>query len=115
MVGQAGVRKDCFCCAVELGVGGGHIHPQGAQPLCHHLQRGVGGTIFIYKVARSIDFKAEVVNGIEHRINEVVALKQLTGAVVDQAVEACLRISFVVAVGINEGLQAGGIGAYPGV
>ena len=29
--------------------------------------------------------------------------------------EASLRITFVVAVGIDEGLQAGRIGAYPGV
>jgi hypothetical protein len=49
-----------------------------------------------------------VVYGIEDRIDEVVTVKQLTGAVVDQAMEACLRIAFVVAVGIEESLQAGG-------
>ena len=49
-----------------------------------------------------------MVYGIEDRIDEVVTVKQLTGAVVDQAMEACLRIAFVVAVGIEESLQAGG-------
>ena len=115
MVGQAGVGKDRFGGAVERGVGVGHIHPQGTQPLRDQLQRGVGVTVFIDKVACGIDLKAEVVNGIEDRIDEVVAVKQLTGAVVDQAVEACLRTAFVVAVGIDEGLQAGGIGANPDV
>ncbi|MFO0139580.1 MAG: hypothetical protein ACK535_16495, partial [Cyanobacteriota bacterium] len=79
------------------------------------MKRGIGCAVFIEKVACGIDLKTEVVDGIEDRINKVVALKQLAGPVVDQAVKASFPISFVIAMGIDECLQAAGIGAYPGV
>ena len=114
-VGKARIRDDRFGAAVESGVGGGHIQAQGAQPLGHILHRDVGGTIFIDEVAIGIDGEAEVVDGIQDHIDQIFAMKELAGAIAHQLMEAGFHRTGIIAMGIDEGLEAGGIGAHPGV
>ena len=103
---QAGVGHHGFHDAIKARAGGGQIHLQGREPAGHIHERGVVSTVLVGQ-ARAVgaEGKTDVIQAVEHRIDQGATVERAGAAIVLDGVIAGLHAVFVVAVALEEGLQ----------
>ena len=103
---QAGVGHHRLHDAVEAGAGAGQIHLQGGEPAGHIHQGGVIGAVFIGQArAVGVERKTDVIDAVEHRIDQGTAVELAAAAIVLDGVVPGLDAVLIVAVVLEKGLQ----------
>ena len=115
---QARIRHDRLDDAVEIAARVGQIHLQGGEPTGHIGEGGVVVAVLVGEAsAVGAERKPDVIDPVEHRVDQGAAIEFAVAAIVLDGVEAGLRSVLIIAVQLKEALQAlrmGGI-AEPAV
>ena len=115
---QAGIAHDRLDDAIERRVRRGQVHLQRGEPAGNIREQGVVVAVLVGETgAVGADREAEVVDAVEHGVDQRAAVEQTDAAVVLDAVETGLLAVFVVPVQRGEQLEALRTGriAHPGV
>ena len=115
---QARVGHDRLDDAIQASVAGRQISFKGREPAGDITQGGIVGAVLIGETAAiAVERKAEVVEAIEHRIDQSQAIEFATAAIALNRVKATFNRIVVVAMqGGEQGLTFGmGWITHPGV
>ena len=108
---QPTIGNDQFGGAIQIGVGRCDIRFQRSEPAGDIGDGCIGITILIEKLTVGIDFKSEVVDPIQHRIDKIEPAKFLVGPIILYVVKACGDTILIIPMQDLKGAPPGSITA----
>ena len=104
---QAGVRHDRFHDAIEVAAAGGQIPLEEREPAGHIGEGGVVVAVLVGEAgAVGAERKTDVIDAVEHRVDQGAAVEAAVAAIALDGVKAGLRAVLIVAVQRQKELQA---------